>query len=162
MADIKDYGELYTSDILVVGGGMAGLVTAIRAKENDPTLDILVIDKGIIGWNGQATKAGNGIRSTSKHPNGVKNALEYLVHAHTPFLNDQEFLRDYLVYHRDNIDYMKHCGVITSCNEEGEATPLPFIPDALDMGGVSINVCAQLRQMALKLGIRLLSQSEYF
>ena len=79
MADIKDYGELYTSDILVVGGGMAGLVTAIRAKENDPTLDILVIDKGIIGWNGQATKAGNGIRSTSKHPNGVKNALEYLV-----------------------------------------------------------------------------------
>ena len=56
MADIKDYGELYTSDILVVGGGMAGLVTAIRAKENDPTLDILVIDKGIIGWNGQATK----------------------------------------------------------------------------------------------------------
>ena len=82
MADIKDYGELYTSDILVVGGGMAGLVTAIRAKENDPTLDILVIDKGIIGWNGQATKAGNGIRSTSKHPNGVKNALEYgrLIH----------------------------------------------------------------------------------
>ena len=48
MADIKDYGELYTSDILVVGGGMAGLVTAIRAKENDPTLDILVIDKGIM------------------------------------------------------------------------------------------------------------------
>lgn len=162
MADIKDYGELYTSDILVVGGGMAGLVTAIRAKENDPTLDILVIDKGIIGWNGQATKAGNGIRSTSKHPNGVKNALEYLVHAHTPFLNDQEFLRDYLVYHRDNIDYMKHCGVITSCNEDGEATPLPFIPDALDIGGVSINVCAQLRQMALKLGIRLLSRVNIF
>lgn len=32
MADIKDYGELYTSDILVVGGGMSGLVTAIRGK----------------------------------------------------------------------------------------------------------------------------------
>ena len=62
--------------------------------------------------NGQATKARNGIRSTSKHPNGVKNALEYLVHAHTPFLNNQEFLRDYLVYHRDNTDYMKH---VVSC-----------------------------------------------
>ncbi|MCR5666196.1 MAG: FAD-binding protein [Eubacterium sp.] len=162
MADIKDYGELFTADILVVGGGMSGLVTAIRAKENNPELDILVIDKGIIGWNGQATKAGNGIRSTSKHPDGIKNALKYLVHAHTPYMNDQEFLKVYLEYHRDNIDYMKHCGVITSCDEENKATPLTFIPDALDIGGVSINVCAQLRQMALKLGIRLLSRVNIF
>ncbi len=157
MACLKDYGEVYTSDILVVGGGMAGLVTAIRAKENNPELDILVIDKGIIGWNGQSTKAGNGIRSTSKDPNGVMNALEYLVHAHTPFLNDQEFLKRYLEVHRDNIDYMKHCGVITSCDEEGNATPLEFIPGALDMGGVSIMVAKQLREFALKLNIRLLS-----
>ena len=80
---------------------------------------------------------------------------------HIPVLNRQIPER-YLVYHRDNIDYMKHCGVITSCNEEGEATPLPFIPDALDMGGVSINVCAQLRQMALKLRHSFIKQSEYF
>jgi succinate dehydrogenase/fumarate reductase flavoprotein subunit len=162
MASVKDYGELYTSDILVVGGGMSGLVTAIRAKENNPELDILVIDKGIIGWNGQATKAGNGIRATSKHPDGVRNALNYLVKAHTPFLNDQEFLKRYLEVHRDNIDYMRHCGVITSCDEDGNATPLTFIPDALDMGGVSIHVCKQLRAFALKLGIRLLSRVNVF
>lgn len=162
MADVKDYGELYTSDILVIGGGMAGLVTAIRAKENDPDLDILVVDKGIIGWNGQATKAGNGIRATSKHPDGVMNALKYLVHAHTPFMNNQEFLKRYLEVHRDNIDYMRHCGVITSCDEEGNAQPLTFIPDALDMGGVSIHVAKQLRSFALKLGIRLLSRVNLF
>lgn len=162
MAEIKDYGELYTSDILVIGGGMAGLVTAIRAKEKEPDLDILVVDKGVIGWNGQATKAGNGIRSTSKHPDGVRNALNYLVKAHTPFLNDQDFLKRYLEVHRDNIDYMKHCGVITSCDDEGNAAPLTFIPDALDMGGVSIHVCKQLREFALKLGIRLLSRVNLF
>jgi len=71
MAELRDYGEVFTSDILIVGGSMAGLTTAIRAKENNPELDILVIDKGVIGWNGQSTKAGNGIRATSKHPDGV-------------------------------------------------------------------------------------------
>lgn len=162
MAEVKDYGELFTADILVVGGSMSGLTTAIRAKENNPELDILVIDKGIIGWNGQSTKAGNGIRSTSKHPDGVMNALGYLVHAHTPFLNDQEFLKRYLEVHRDNIDYMKHCGVQVSCDEDGNATPLTFIPDALDMAGVSINVNAQLRAFALKLGIRLMSRVNVF
>lgn len=162
MAQLKDYGEVFTADILIVGGSMAGLTTAIRAKENNPELDILVIDKGIIGWNGQATKAGNGIRATSKHPDGVMNALGYLVNAHTPFLNDQEFLKRYLEVHRDNIDYMKHCGVQLSCDEEGNATPLPFIPNALDMAGVSINVNAQLRSYALKLGIRLLSRVNVF
>ena len=162
MAELRDYGEVFTSDILIVGGSMAGLTTAIRAKENNPELDILVIDKGVIGWNGQSTKAGNGIRATSKHPDGVMNALGYLVNAHTPFLNDQEFLMRYLEVHRDNIDYMKHCGVQVSCDEEGNATPLPFIPNALDMAGVSINVNAQLRAYALKLGIRLLSRVNVF
>lgn len=162
MAELKDYGEVFTSDILIVGGSMAGLTTAIRAKENNPELDILVIDKGVIGWNGQSTKAGNGIRATSKHPDGVMNALGYLVNAHTPFLNDQEFLMRYLEVHRDNIDYMKHCGVQLSCDEKGNATPLPFIPNALDMAGVSINVNAQLRAYALKLGVRLLSRVNVF
>lgn len=162
MAELKEYGEVFTSDILIVGGSISGLTTAIRAKENNPELDILVIDKGVIGWNGQSTKAGNGIRSTSKHSDGVMNALGYLVNAHTPFLNDQEFLMRYLEVHRDNIDYMKHCGVQVSCDEEGNATPLVFIPDALDMAGVSINVNAQLRAYALKLGIRLLSRVNVF
>ena len=162
MADVRDYGELFTADILIVGGSMSGLTTAIRAKENNPELDILVIDKGIIGWNGQSTKAGNGIRATSKAPDGVMNALGYLVNAHTPFLNDQEFLKRYLEVHRDNIDYMKHCGVQVSCDEDGNAMPLTFIPNALDMAGVSINVNEQLRAFALKLGIRLMSRVNVF
>ncbi len=163
MADVKDFGELYTSDILVIGGGMAGLVTAIRAKENDPNLDILVVDKGIIGWNGQATKAGNGIRATAKNPDAVMNAMKYLVHAHTPFMNDQEFLKKYLEVHRDNVDYMCHCGVQMTCDDNGAAVPFgPLVPGALDMVGVSIHVCRQLREFALKLGIRLLSRVNIF
>ena len=60
MSDVREYGEVYTSDILIVGGGVAGLTAAIQIKEKDPRLNVLVIDKGTIGWSGQGTKAGNG------------------------------------------------------------------------------------------------------
>ena len=82
MADIKDYGELYTSDILVVGGGMAGLVTAIRAKENDPTLDILVIDYRM-EWTGYKSRKRNPFHiQTSewcKKCTGISGACTYPV-----------------------------------------------------------------------------------
>ena len=67
MADVKDYGELFTADILVVGGSMAGLTTAIRAKEKNPELDILVIDKGVIGWNGRRDER-LGLSGERPHP----------------------------------------------------------------------------------------------
>ena len=72
MAKLNDLGQVYTSDMLIIGGGMGGLVTAVRAKETNPDLDILVVDKGTIGWSGQATKAGNGIRATTKNEGAIE------------------------------------------------------------------------------------------
>lgn len=162
MAMVKDYGKVYTSDVLVLGGGMSGLVTAIRVKENNPELDVLVVDKGYIGWSGQATKAGNGIRSTDRGEDAVPVALNYLVNVNTEFMNDQEFLAEYLEVHKDCTEYMNHCGAKVSLNEDGSVYYWPFIAGALNGSALEINVCRSLRSFALKIGVRLLSRVNAF
>ena len=161
MGEIKDYGKLYQSDILIVGGSISGLTLAIKTKEMNPDLDVLVIDKGVIGWTGQATKAGNGIRATRKEPEAIPMAMCYQVHAHTEFLNDQIFLMKYLEVQRDNVEYMQHCGVKTSVDENGNVTYFDMVP-GMDCAGVEININRSLRAFALKCGVRLLSRVNVF
>ena len=36
------------TDVLVVGGGSAGCMAAIKAKDADPTLDVTVMEKGVL------------------------------------------------------------------------------------------------------------------
>ncbi|UCE34325.1 MAG: FAD-binding protein [Deltaproteobacteria bacterium] len=50
----------YQADVLIVGGGLAGLSAAIKVKEERGDLDVLVVDKGGIGWAGQ-TPLGGGL-----------------------------------------------------------------------------------------------------
>ena len=162
MPGLKDYGKVYTSDILIVGGGMSGLVTAIKAKETNPELDILVIDKGIIGWSGQATKAGNGIRATDTKEDSIFKAMDFQIHSHTEYLNDQEFLKEYLKAHRDNAQYLHHCGVKLSVKEDGSLDTYFNGRPGYVGSGIEIHVCVSLRNFALQLGIRLLNRVNVF
>ena len=46
-------------DLAVVGGGFSGLWTALLAKEQDPTADVVVLEAGAVG--GQASGRNGGI-----------------------------------------------------------------------------------------------------
>ena len=47
----KDFPEI-SCDILIIGGGSAGAMAAIRAKEIDPSLDVVIFEKGEITYSG--------------------------------------------------------------------------------------------------------------
>ena len=48
----------YETDVLIVGGGLAGLTAAIKIKEEREDLEVCVVDKGGIGWAGQTPLTG--------------------------------------------------------------------------------------------------------
>ena len=48
----------YETDVLIVGGGLAGLTAAVKIKEEREKTEVLVVDKGGIGWAGQTPLTG--------------------------------------------------------------------------------------------------------
>ena len=78
MATLEDLGTVLTADLLIVGGGMAGLACAISAKETDPEVDVLVLDKVVSGWGGKANKGGGNISYVTEE-DGFETFLRYHV-----------------------------------------------------------------------------------
>jgi len=56
MKKIDELGTVITTDVLVLGAGGAGMCAALKAKESN--VDVLLIDKCGIGWNGQVPIGG--------------------------------------------------------------------------------------------------------
>ena len=90
----RSLGTVLTADLLIVGGGIAGLACAISAKETDPEVDVLVLDKVVAGWGGKANKGGGNIVFMDP-ADGFDNVLDFHVHNVGDFLEDQELLLDF-------------------------------------------------------------------
>src|SRR3972149_5223746 len=56
MNRVGELGEVISTDVLVIGGGISGLLASIKAK--DTVDDVVVVDKGGIGWAGQVVVSG--------------------------------------------------------------------------------------------------------
>jgi len=161
MENLRDLGKVYSSDILIIGGGVAGLTAAIKAKESNEELDVLVVDKGYIGWTGQATKAGNGI-ICSAEDQPVESFAEFMVKNNGDYLNDQEFLLDYLSTNTKTVEKLVDWGVVVSRNPDGTIKMFREPRNFWCITGIQMDICQSLRKHALKVGVRLLSRVQIF
>ena len=83
------------TDVLIVGGGIGGLVAAIKAKEQDPSLEVLIVEKQTVGWAGKAPKIG-GILAFLAPGNDAGRFIDFQVRTAGAYLNDQDLLWKYV------------------------------------------------------------------
>ncbi|MBP2705341.1 FAD-dependent oxidoreductase [Microbispora sp. RL4-1S] len=62
-----------TAGLAVVGGGFTGLWTALMAKERDPSLDVVLLEGGRVGW---AASGRNGGFCAASLTHGLANGLD--------------------------------------------------------------------------------------
>ena len=95
MATLESLGKVLSADVLVVGGGIAGLTAAISIKEASPDVAVLVVDKCAPGFGGKANKGGGNLAFLAPE-DSLEEMLEFRVQKVGCYLEDQELLRDFL------------------------------------------------------------------
>ncbi|MCC8081393.1 MAG: FAD-binding protein [Lachnospiraceae bacterium] len=164
------------TDLLVIGGSLAGLCAAITAKENNSELNVTVVEKYTSGYAGKANR-GAGIMDAMA---GVdpERYVEYHTRYNGDYLNDQDFLRDYAngldksvelldkwsggkvsKTHDGGFRYLKWRAQITGKDEYGKLTfdnkdDFPWTLVAVDL-----DYMVNMRNYAAKAGIKFIDRT---
>lgn len=109
---LESLGRTVSTDVLVVGGSVAGLSAAIRAKEAAPELDVIVVDRSCasFGFAGKSCRGGGNLFYISPEDD-PEEFVKYHVHNIGYFLNDQILLSKFAYMNRAVIGHVESWGV---------------------------------------------------
>ncbi|MBN1629377.1 MAG: FAD-binding protein [Thermoleophilia bacterium] len=150
--------EVISTDVLIVGGGIGGLVAAVKAKEENPGLDVLIAEKQTTGWAGKATKIGGFLAFLG--PEGDPDRfIDYQVRSCGFYLNDQRALSKYVKSTHGAIEQFAEWGARLARTPDGTLVSFPaFWAPGFSMTLIDIDLMRPIRARARKLGTRILDK----
>ena len=158
MTKLESLGKVISTDILIIGGGIAGLSAAITAKKTSPDVDVLVVDKATIGWGGKANKGGGNIAYVDPK-DSVDEFVEYHVHNIGCFLEDQGLLRAYAEESRGNLERLESWGVHIFRHDDGSPKYIRWTEDLpWRMAVMDQDVTLNMLQHAKRQGIKFIDR----
>ncbi len=154
----ESLGKVISTDILIVGGGLAGISAAITAKEADPTLDILVVDKAVAS-KGYAGKSGRtaGLLSFVTEKDDPEDFVKYCLDEIGFYLNDQILLREFAYSSKNIAEGLTDWGVDVPRDEAGK---IDYAKWPFPWGTASVDpyMCLTMAKYAKKLGVEFLDR----
>lgn len=155
--------NVVSTDALIIGGGIAGLTAAVKIKEQRESLDVLVIDKGGIGWAGQTASSGGRLWILPKEAD-LDKFTKWLVEK-GEYLNNQDWIYNLIGDLHSGLNEVAGWGVPFLLDKDGkvdiERPPswgdIPwgmaaFIPHKVNL---------QLKKVASAKGVKMLNKIEF-
>jgi succinate dehydrogenase / fumarate reductase flavoprotein subunit len=158
MVKLKDVGEVLSTDVLIVGGGIGGLAAAIKVKEENPESEILIVEKQTTGWAGKATKIG-GILAFLGPINNADKFVDFQVRTSGIYLNDQELLYKYVESTCKAIEQFAEWGNKLARTPDGNMLSFPamFAPE-YSSTFIDIDMMLPMRSRARKMGTKIIDK----
>ena len=103
MKNIKYNEQVLSTDVLVIGGGIAGLTAAIIAKETNPNADVLIVEKQTSGYSGKANRGRGVLQYFDFDRIKPIEFVAYHANAVGCFLGDQEQMLKYVSMNHEMI-----------------------------------------------------------
>jgi succinate dehydrogenase/fumarate reductase flavoprotein subunit len=159
VAELESLGEVISTDVLIVGGGLAGLAAAITVKEESPENDVLVVEKATAGWAGKAPKGG-GILAFITPEDTPEEFIRFHLRNIGCFLEDQELLSEYARTCNEVLDYLDSWGVKLAKEKNGRWKYIKLPGGELPWGlvGADLDMCQRIHRYTKKLGSRFVNK----
>lgn len=158
MAKLEDLGNVISADVLIVGGGIGGLATAIKVKEENPNADVLIVEKQTTGWAGKATKIG-GILAFLGPNDSADKFLDFQISTSGFYLNDQELLSKYVHSSYQSIEQFVEWGARLARTPDGKlVTSRAFWAPEWSTTFIDIDMMLPMRSRARKMGTKILNK----
>jgi succinate dehydrogenase / fumarate reductase flavoprotein subunit len=159
MANLDNIGDVISTDVLIVGGGIGGLATAIKAKEENPDTDVLIVEKQTTGYAGKATKIG-GILAFLGPENDADKFVDFQVNTSGVYLNDQALLYKYVESTYNAIEQLGEWGDKLAKTPDGNMLSFPamFAPE-YSSTFIDIDMMLPMRSRAKKMGVGIVNKT---
>jgi len=157
MAGIEDLGAVIQTDVLIIGGGIGGIVAAIKAKEYP--VDVLIVERETTGWAGKASKGGGAFLVLTPEED-LATVMEYHVNNIGFYLEDQELLSSYLSQSYGLAEQLDDWGVKLPKDELGNLDVAKNPAGMWSLTGPDLNMLFPLRDKALEMGAKVVNKVE--
>jgi succinate dehydrogenase / fumarate reductase flavoprotein subunit len=158
MVKSEDMGEVIATDVLIVGGGVGGLATAIKIKEENPKIEVLIVEKQTTGWAGKATKIG-GILAFLGPKDNADKFLDFQIRTSGFYLNDQDLLSQYVHSSYNAIEQLAEWGAKLARTPDGKLVINPaFWAPEWSTTFIDIDMMLPMRARARKMGTKIINK----
>jgi succinate dehydrogenase/fumarate reductase flavoprotein subunit len=147
----------FTSDVLIVGGGIGGLTAAVTIKEKNPNASVIIVEKQTTGYAGKANKGGGVLQYFDLSRVNPQEFAAYHAHSVGCYLGDQDMMIKYVSMNNIMLDKLLAWGVKVPINEDGSYNVIPTSPMTA-MIGIDLDVTLQVRKTAEKMGVKIIDK----